>query len=94
MIRCNIREAKTHLLRCLSRVEAGETVVLCRRNRPIAGIRRLEPPRTEHRPFGPARGEFAVPASFFYPLPEELTDAFEGGDPGAGQGPGSGKRDS
>lgn len=39
MIRLNIHEAKTHLSRYLPEIERGETVVLCRRNVPIAEIR-------------------------------------------------------
>jgi prevent-host-death family protein len=39
VIRLNVDEAKTHLSRYLKRVEAGETLVLCRRNRPIAEVR-------------------------------------------------------
>ena len=56
---------------------AGETVGLCRRNEELAGIRRLEPARTEPRPMGLARGRFVVPPSFFEPLPEEILESFE-----------------
>jgi antitoxin (DNA-binding transcriptional repressor) of toxin-antitoxin stability system len=41
MIWLNLCEAKTHLSGCLERVEKGETIILCRRNRPIAEIRPL-----------------------------------------------------
>jgi antitoxin (DNA-binding transcriptional repressor) of toxin-antitoxin stability system len=43
VIRLNVYEAKTHLSRYLNRVEAGETLFLCRRNRPpsVAGARCL-----------------------------------------------------
>ena len=34
MTKVNVHEAKTHLSRYLDRVEAGETVILCRHNRP------------------------------------------------------------
>ncbi len=78
MIRINVHEAKTHLSRYLERVEAGEVVVLCRRNVPVAEIRPLPSERTEPRPIGLHRGRFAVPDSFFEPLPEELLEAFEG----------------
>ena len=79
MIRLNIHEAKTHLSRYLARIEAGETVVLCRRNRPIAEIRPLPRIETTPRPFGLARGTFSVPDSFFDPLPDEIIEGFEGG---------------
>ncbi len=79
MIRINIHEAKTHLSRYLERVRQGETIVLCKRNVPIAEIRPLPQARTTRRPVGLARGEFEIPAAFFAPLPDELLDSFRGG---------------
>ena len=78
MIRLNVHEAKTHLSRYLARLEAGETIVLCRRNEPIAEIRPLPRPAAEPRPFGLSKGEFSVPPSFFEPLPDDEIAAFEG----------------
>ena len=78
MIRLNVHEAKTHLSRHLSALERGETIVLCKRNRPIAEIRALPARRREPRPLGLATGRIEVPDSFFEALPEDLADAFEG----------------
>ena len=78
MIRLNIHEAKTHLSRYLERLQAGETILLCRRNEPIAEIRGIGSPRSEPRPFGLAAERFSVPPSFFEPLPEDELNAFEG----------------
>ncbi len=78
MIRLNIHEAKTHLSRYLPALERGETIILCKRNVPIAEIRRLPAERREARPVGLMRGAFAVPDTFFDPLPEEMLEAFEG----------------
>lgn len=78
MIRINIAEAKTQLSRHLERVERGETILLCRRNVPIAEIRPLTPRRTEPRPVGIDRG-MEIPKIFFEPLPDEILDAFTGG---------------
>lgn len=78
MIRLNIHEAKTHLSAYLARVEAGETILLCKRNVPIAEIRPLPQKRKEPRPIGLAKGTFDVPDSFYEPLPEALLDLFEG----------------
>lgn len=80
MIRLNIHEAKTHLSRYLDRVQQGETIVLCRRNEPIAEIRALSLERADPRPFGLAAGTFSVAPSFFDPLPEEVLEGFEGRD--------------
>jgi antitoxin (DNA-binding transcriptional repressor) of toxin-antitoxin stability system len=79
MIRVNIHEAKTHLSRYLERALRGETVVLCRRNQPVAEIRALPAPRRKPRPLGLAKGKHKVPRSFFEPLPPELVRAFGGG---------------
>ena len=78
MIRVNVAEAKAHLSRYLERVERGETVVLCRRNVPIAEIRAIPRPARELRPVGIDRG-MTIPAAFFEPLPDDLLAAFEGG---------------
>lgn len=78
MIRLNIHEAKTHLSRYLPRLAAGETILLCKRNVPIAEIRPLPPKSTERRPLGLARGRFEVPSDINAPLPEDVVAAFEG----------------
>jgi antitoxin (DNA-binding transcriptional repressor) of toxin-antitoxin stability system len=81
MIRLNIHEAKTHLSRYLAKLRRGETILLCKRNIPIAEIRPLPQRRKGKRPIGLAKGEFEVPPEFFEPLPSELVDAFNGQEP-------------
>ncbi len=78
MIKLNIHEAKTHLSRYLKDLEAGETILLCRYNVPIAEIRPLPRQRKTPRPLGTAKGKVQVPSEFFEPLPEKLLRAFEG----------------
>ncbi len=77
MIRINIADAKANLSRYLASVEDGETILVCRRNMPVAEIRPVARPVTEPRPVGIDRG-MTIPSSFFDPLPDELLDAFEG----------------
>lgn len=79
MLKVNIAEAKARLSQILDRVDQGETVVICRRNVPVAEIRPIAQPPVEPRPVGIDRG-MAVPDSFFEPLPEEVLAAFEGRD--------------
>jgi prevent-host-death family protein len=79
MIRVNIAEVKANLSSYIERVESGETIVLCRRNVPIAEIRPLRKLPEEPRPVGIDRG-MTIPPSFFEPLPDTLLDAFEGRD--------------
>jgi prevent-host-death family protein len=80
MIRVNIHEAKTHLSRYLKRVMKGESVILCKRNTPIAEIRPLPKAEAKPRPFGLAKGKIEIGEEFFEPLPEEIIRAFEGRD--------------
>ena len=76
MKKLNIHEAKTHLSRYLPLLEKGETILLCKRNVPIAEIRPLPPRRTKKRPIGLAKGEFEVPPEFYDPLPDEIIASF------------------
>lgn len=78
MIRVNVHDAKTNLSRYLARVAAGETVLICNRNVPVAEMRPIPRRRRTKRPIGLARGVLEVPASFFEPLPDAETDAWEG----------------
>jgi prevent-host-death family protein len=78
MIRVNIHTAKTHLSRYLARVAKGETVVLCKRNVPIAELRPIPRHRTTRRPVGLARGTFEVPATFLEPLSDTDMESWMG----------------
>jgi antitoxin (DNA-binding transcriptional repressor) of toxin-antitoxin stability system len=78
MIKANIHAVKTHLSRYLARVAAGDTVVICNRNVPVAEIRPVAARRTTRRPVGLARGRFEVPPAFFEPLAEADLDRWEG----------------
>jgi antitoxin (DNA-binding transcriptional repressor) of toxin-antitoxin stability system len=70
MIRVNIHDAKTHLSRYLAQVEKGETIVLCKRNTPIAEIRLL-PERRPRRKIGLCKGMFEIPPEFYEPMSDE-----------------------
>jgi prevent-host-death family protein len=78
MTKINIHEAKTHLSRYLEQVERGETVVVCKRNLPVAEIRPISSRRIKAREIGLARGTFNVPSSFFEDLPDDLLAGFSG----------------
>ena len=80
MIKLNVHEAKTHLSRDLEKLARGETILLCKRNIPIAEIRPLPEQRKKKRPIGLAKGKFEVLPEFFEPLPSDLVDAFHGED--------------
>ncbi|QEH31784.1 Phd_YefM [Aquisphaera giovannonii] len=61
----------------LARVEAGERIVVSREGRAVAELRPIVPAPREPRPIGLAAGEFAVPADFDAPLPEDVLRTFE-----------------
>jgi prevent-host-death family protein len=79
VITLNVHEAKTHLSRYLARVEAGETIILCRHNLPIAEVRPIAAKTSRRkRRFGIDEGKFEIPPEFFDPLPEDLMRYFRG----------------
>jgi antitoxin (DNA-binding transcriptional repressor) of toxin-antitoxin stability system len=89
MIKRNIAEAKTHLSRDLALVEKGEVLVLCRRNVPVAEVRRVDDAPKEPRKLGLGAGLYpgwTLLDSFDDPLPDWLLDAFEGKDPEGREG--------
>ena len=78
MIQVNVHEAKTHLSKYLKKVAKGETIILCKRNVPVAELRAVARPRTARRPLGQDRGKMQMPPEFFDPLPDELMAHFDG----------------
>jgi prevent-host-death family protein len=75
----NVHEAKAHLSEYLAAVESGETVVIARRNKPVAKLVPAdEPAPRPERPIGLAKGMGHVGSGFFEPLDDELLDLFDG----------------
>lgn len=79
VITLNVHEAKTHLSRYLEKVEAGETIILCRHNKPIAELRPIASKASrKKRKFGIDEGKFEVGPAFFEPLPADMQGHFDG----------------
>ncbi len=74
----NIADAKARLTEYIKRVEAGETVILARRNQPVAELRPISRKLDSPRPMGLCAGDFEVPHDFDEPLPETVLKDFEG----------------
>jgi antitoxin (DNA-binding transcriptional repressor) of toxin-antitoxin stability system len=72
----NIFEAKAKLTECIEAAAAGERVLICKRNHPVAELRAVPGARTTPRMVGGATGRLNVPAAFFDPLPEEVVSSF------------------
>ena len=70
MFKVNIHQAKTHLSRYARRVKAGETMLLCERNRPFAELRPLAPARIKparERRMGQDAGKLVLPEDWDSP---------------------------
>ena len=77
MIQININEAKSKLSKYTKLVKAGETVILCDRNKPFAEIRPLDRRGSAPRVFGLSKGMFKVDPEFFA-ADEEIGKMFSG----------------
>jgi len=83
MINLNINEIKTHFSSCLARVSKGETIIVCKRNIPIAEIKPIAALPNKKRPIGLAGKEFPdfeINDAFFEPLPDDIIADFNGED--------------
>jgi prevent-host-death family protein len=81
MINLNINEIKTHFSSFLEKVRKGETVIVCKRNVPIAEIKPIVALPNKKRPIGLAGKEypgFQISDDFFEPLPDDIVAAFDG----------------
>ena len=69
MLKVNIHQAKTHLSRYAKRVKAGETVLLCDRNKPFAEIRPYgkTTAKAAKRRMGMDERKFTLPANWDSP---------------------------
>lgn len=79
MTAVNVHEAKARLSELLDRVERGETVVIARRNKPVAELRPIATrTRGKRRPLGLAKGKIRIAPDAFAPMPEdELAEWYE-----------------
>ena len=70
---------RPHLSKYLNKVAKGETLLLCKRNVPVAEVRAIPSVRRKRRPaLGLGKGEVVIHDSFFDPMPDELLELFEG----------------
>jgi len=74
-----VHQAKTNLSKLIARAEAGEEVVITRRDTPVARLTSITT-KTLKRRFGMLKGKIKSPpdAFFFDPLPEDELRLWEG----------------
>jgi antitoxin (DNA-binding transcriptional repressor) of toxin-antitoxin stability system len=77
MMNITIDEIRRDPIKYFDRVEAGETLVIIKADKPIAEIKPIASNK-QLRPFGLCAGEFTVPDDFDATLPEDILSAFEG----------------
>jgi antitoxin (DNA-binding transcriptional repressor) of toxin-antitoxin stability system len=73
-IQVDFQRFQADLPQYLKQVEAGETLVVCKDQQPIAEIR----PIRNKRPLGLGQGDITFLPGFDEPLPKEMIDPFEG----------------
>jgi antitoxin (DNA-binding transcriptional repressor) of toxin-antitoxin stability system len=78
MIAISVSDIEQNLAAYLSRVEAGEIVLILRDGEPVAELRPVATEAVQPRPYGLAAGDFAVPDDFDVPLPDDILVTFEG----------------
>jgi len=77
----NIAGIKARLSEYLEAVSTGETVVICRHNRPVAELRAIEARRAGPRDLTPMfPGETFMTDAFWEPMSEAEIREWEGGD--------------
>jgi antitoxin (DNA-binding transcriptional repressor) of toxin-antitoxin stability system len=76
MIMVNIHKVKTYFSTYFAKLQKEETVILCKRNVPVAEIRAISKPAKKTRPIGLAKNIIKIPPSFFEDLPEEILSFF------------------
>jgi antitoxin (DNA-binding transcriptional repressor) of toxin-antitoxin stability system len=74
----SVQDIQRDPLGFLQRIEAGEAFVVVRGEQALAEVRPLATAAHQPRPFGLCAGQFAVPADFDRPLPDDVLKEFEG----------------
>ncbi len=75
----SVHKAKTNLSKLIARAEAGEEVVIARRDKPAARLIAVDAGKAApKRKFGAFKGRISIPDTFFEPLSAHELDAWEG----------------
>ncbi len=78
MEQVSVQDAKTHLSSLLDRVLKGETIVVCRHNRPVAQLGPCIPePLPVKRIIGSFAGQISYTEDCFAPMTDAEVDEFD-----------------
>lgn len=74
----NIHDAKTHFSKLVTRVMAGEEVVIAKAGKPVAKLVPVRPEKKTRRPFGLDKGKIWMADDFDVMSEEELAEFYDG----------------
>jgi len=77
MIKLNLNEVKTQISKYIEMVEAGEVIVVCKRNIPVAEIRSVAKKEKKTPVLGWAKDAYKLPPNFSE-MPDEELSQWEG----------------
>ena len=75
----NMHRAKTELSDLVARAEAGEEIVIARRNKPVVKLVPVDAAPVKRRVPGTWKGRFTIPENVFEPLGEDELREWEDG---------------
>lgn len=78
MIQINICEIKAHFSKYLAKAALGETIVVCKHNKPIVEISSIHKAKPKKRILGSAKGSLSMAPDCFEPWPKDYLDQFYG----------------
>ena len=78
MIQVNIYEMKTHFSKYLAKAAEGETILVCKHNRPLVEIVPVQKAKAKKRILGAGKDSVTVAPDCFEPWPKNFVDLFYG----------------
>lgn len=71
----SVHQAKTHLSRLLEKVTAGEEIIICKADRPVAKLVALDTKNAVERKPGLLKSKIRIRKDFDAPLPSDILSA-------------------
>ena len=78
MIKVAIEDLEKKIPFILKHIEAGDSFLILKGQKPLGEFRPLHPPSLALRPYGLCSGDFVVPEDFNLTLPENIIREYEG----------------
>jgi antitoxin (DNA-binding transcriptional repressor) of toxin-antitoxin stability system len=76
MNQVNIHEIKANFAKYLGKVAQGETLIICKHNKPFVQMSPLQKPKPVKRILGSGKGSLKVSPDCFEPWPKDYLDFF------------------